>query len=431
MKFLYFIFYLFATYFCTQDLNEIKKALCPFPGYHGLFCPSSPSPSFLYSRQLQSGSTALPSGVGISLDVTTGSLKFPVLSFSEETQTWKDPASGISFLVPPEIILSPIGTVETPNARVFRNEFDLTAVWANAVEQGQWLGGEFGEAKGLNSVFQKFFKEGTSTAITQQTTTLYSLKTSSKKLNKFAQYAIDSLPKDYSSEYNDFLDNWGTHIAVETQLGGMKEQQTIFKDCVWTSPFFTNGLSQAEIESILRNEILDVHTDFAYFAARRKISLDHKFGGSPDANPGVWQSTLAQNPALLKIMKFQAWNEFVEDPAKAANLAKAIAFRVAFSKQNRDIEYEKIKQQRQQELMAPRPAKGVAGYGSKGGVARNFQIGGQITLSGTEDCPTGLNIAESMSECNTGITVKAFFPLSVLFPENPRPGEQELDLSLR
>ena len=414
------------------DIDALKKELCPFPGYHGLFCPNESSlRSFLSSRQLASGTTPLPKGVGIALDITTGDLKFPVLSFSEGTSTWTDPLSGLAFSVPREVQLSAISTTSAPEVRVFQSEFELTNVWTNAIEKGQWLGGEFGEAKQLNNVFDKFFKDGTSTAVTQQRTSLYSLKTDSKKLNQFAQYAVNSLPKDYSSVYNQFLDSWGTHIAVQTTLGGMKEQQTVFKDCVWTSPYFTNGLTQDQLEATIRDEFLDAHGDYAYYVARRKMTLDHRFGGSPDSSVPNWMSTIAQNPALLRIDKFEPWDQFVTDPTIAANLNKAIAFRVAMAKQTRDIELQTVKQQRIEALKAPRPAKGVAGYGSKSGTARNFAIGGQITLAGTDDCPQGLPLAESISDCNTGITVHAWFPLSVLFPENPRAGEQELDLTLR
>jgi hypothetical protein len=33
--------------------------------------------------------------------------------------------------------------------------------------------------------------------------------------------------------YQIFMDIWGTHIAVSTKIGGMKEQQAILKNCIY------------------------------------------------------------------------------------------------------------------------------------------------------------------------------------------------------
>ncbi len=52
------------------------------------------------------------------------------------------------------------------------------------------------------------------------------------------------MPKNYTQEiYSSFLNAWGTHISVDTYLGGMIEKQTVFKDCVYATPSFTGGLS--------------------------------------------------------------------------------------------------------------------------------------------------------------------------------------------
>lgn len=95
-------------------------------------------------------------------------------------------------------------------------------------------------------MFEKFFKGEQETSISQLTKNVVRMtfKSDNLKLNKFAQRAVDSLPKEFKPEvYNEFLNSWGTHIAVDTYLGGMIEKQTVYKDCVYATPSFTGGLS--------------------------------------------------------------------------------------------------------------------------------------------------------------------------------------------
>lgn len=311
------------------------------------------------------------------------------------------------FLIPNEIELSEVNPAENnPDIKMFKDEFELSNVWISATEKGIWLGGEFGEAKQLKSLYDNFFTGGQSTSISQLPTNIYKLTTSQTKLNQFAQYAVDSLPTEYSTEYNDFLDSWGTHISYETQLGGMIEKQVVFKECIWASPFFTGGFTDQQLEDAMKGELTGKQGD-AYYVARRKISLDHKFGGNPEDIPN-WQSTISKNPALLKINRLVPWSDIIPDAKKKANLIKAINDRVTKTKQARDAEYEKTKQARVQTLLAPRPAQGIVGHGRRGTIAPTFEIGGVVTLAGTAQCPTGLPRPQSLQKCNTGTYIRSW-----------------------
>ena len=75
-------------------------------------------------------------------------------------------------------------------------------------------------------------------------------------MNTFALAALHALPEVYDVNiYNRFMDTWGTHIAKDTLVGGMFEQQIVMKDCVWQNPYLTGGLTQEMLEEYLRMDL--------------------------------------------------------------------------------------------------------------------------------------------------------------------------------
>ena len=133
-----------------------------------------------------------------------------------------------------------------------------------------WQGGAFGEAQDIEAIYDKFFKGGRSKAVIQQFEYTYQLETKNRKLNSFAQYAIDSLPLDLTSDYYDFIEAWGTHVSVRTEIGGMRERQVVLKDCMWKSATFTGGLDEAQIQAALRDELTGT-TGEAFYINRRQV----------------------------------------------------------------------------------------------------------------------------------------------------------------
>ncbi|KAL4474481.1 hypothetical protein ABPG72_016159 [Tetrahymena utriculariae] len=286
-------------------VDEALQELCPFPGYHGTYCPQQ-VPAFLaQKRQLQQGISKIPSGIGASFDISTGELKLPAiqLTFQNEGQIYQDPFSGHQFIVADETQIEQVNL--DADIKIFKNEFELTNIWLDATQNGQWFGGEYSQSKDLNEVFERFFRGNQQTSIAQQMKNVVRLtfKTDNLKLNRFAQKAIDSLPEEFQPDvYNEFLNSWGTHISVDTYIGGMIEKQTVFKDCIFASPSFSGGLSADQVLLALQNELHGNPSD-EYFASRRQVSIDHRFGGNPEDSAN-WQSTISLNPALLKINRF-------------------------------------------------------------------------------------------------------------------------------
>ena len=72
--------------------------LCPFVGYHGSYCPID-----YQARSAEvstSDSIPLPKGVGLTLDVTNGELKLPVLTYTDSERKWVDRVTGVSYTIP-------------------------------------------------------------------------------------------------------------------------------------------------------------------------------------------------------------------------------------------------------------------------------------------------------------------------------------------
>ncbi|KAL4496354.1 hypothetical protein ABPG73_007804 [Tetrahymena malaccensis] len=378
----------------SDIIQRAKQNLCPFPGFHGEYCPDQQqSSSFAYKRQLQQGLRKMHSGVGVSFDITTGELMFPSIELTyqqnpSDDQIWKDEASGNQFIIADE---TKIEKVELkPDVKIYKDELELTSVWIDALQKGEWLGGEYSQAKDLTQVFEEFFKGFQQTSISQLSKNVIriSFKSDNLKLNEYAQQAVDSLPKEYSSEaYNEFIDFWGTHIAVDTHLGGMVEKQTIFKECVNASPSFTGGLQPDQIRQALENELTGNQAD-GFFVSRRKVSVDHKFGGDPQ-NQSNWEKTISENPAILKINKFIPWDSMVADDQVKANLQRAIKDRIESTKQKLQRLQEQITEQKKQSTCGDRPAYAVSGNGKGDNQDVKIRVT-QFTLKDNQTCHAGL-----------------------------------------
>ncbi|CAF1454224.1 unnamed protein product [Rotaria sordida] len=187
-------------------------------------------------------------------------------------------------------------------------------------------------------------------------------------LNQHAQQAVDQLPSVYDAEiYRHFMDTWGTHIAVKTELGGMHEQQTLFKDCIWQSQYFTGGLTDSELELRLKQDLVSsASMNDSYHEERRKIILDHLIGGDVNVSDfNQWKNTISSGPALLKISK---------------------------------------------------SAQAVVGHGPRGPIPSSWEIGNEIKLKDAQQCPEGLSLTQSKEKCNTDTYITSWNTVEVTEP---------------
>ncbi|KAL4511145.1 hypothetical protein ABPG73_008223 [Tetrahymena malaccensis] len=386
-------------------VEDAVSELCPFPGYHGNYCPQQ-IPAFLaQKRQLQQGIPKMPSGIGASFDISTGELKLPAiqLTYQNEGQVYQDPFSGRQFIVADETQIEQVNL--DADIKIFKNEFELTNIWLDATQNGQWFGGEYSQSKDLNEVFERFFRGNKETSISQLMKNVVRLtfKTDNLKLNRFAQRAIDALPEEFQPDvYNQFLNSWGTHISIDTYIGGMIEKQTVFKDCVFASPSFSGGLSTDQVLLALQNELHGNPSD-EYFAARRQVSIDHKFGGNPE-DPANWESTISLNPALLKINRFISWDNMSANPQVRANLQQAINNRIESMKQRQVNHQAEVREQRRIQNCAAKEGYAISGQGAQPGYFQSqvFQIRKQFMIQEASQCPVGLPYDISKDRCSSG-----------------------------
>ncbi|KAL4474493.1 hypothetical protein ABPG72_016171 [Tetrahymena utriculariae] len=394
----------------SSIIGEAVQELCPFPGYYGVYCPLE-SYSFK-SQNEQLGMPRMPSGIGASFDISTGELKLPAIQLTyqqepSQDQIYTDPLTNRQYIVADETSVEQINL--DADVKIFKNEFELTNIWTDAVQNGQWLGGEYSKSKDLSEVFEKFFKGNQETSISQQAKNVVRLvfKTDNLKLNRFAQRAIDALPEEYQpGVYNEFLDSWGTHISVDTFIGGMIEKQTVFKDCVYSSPSFTGGLSADQVVQALHNELHGNPSD-GYFSARRQVSIDHKFGGNPE-DVANWESTISQNPALLKINRFISWDNMAGNPQVKANLQQAISDRILLMKQTQESYQAQIREQRRIQSLGRRPAYAISLEGPLNigtqilNLTKQIKISNLFELKESWQCPPGVPYQNAKNICSSG-----------------------------
>ncbi|CAF4841946.1 unnamed protein product, partial [Rotaria sp. Silwood2] len=295
------------------NYEEAKNVLCPYIGYKGVECLGS----ITRGRNLiAENATRLPIGVGMTLDITTGTLLLPALEYIYlGNNYWTDTISNTTYQAPRGVTFPTFSENDNqPVARVFLTATELSNEWKYEKLRGSWLGGEFGHSKSLADIYSRFFSNNQATAITQKPYVLYRLRVENLRLNKYAKQAIAQLPTTYNETlYNDFLRNWGTHIVQQSLIGGMHEQQVLFKDCIFS---FNGAITSDNLDDYLKKDILSETLGNSFYADRRIISVDHWLGGdSTEKNETRWQQILVDNPALLKIEEYVPWSDVIEiDP---------------------------------------------------------------------------------------------------------------------
>ena len=125
----------------------------------------------------------------------------------------------------------------------------------------------------------------------------------------------------------------------------MREQQVMFKDCVFS---FHGAITQDNLVDYLKNDLLSQTLGNSFYANRRKISKDHRLGGDPTrVDEEAWATTIAANPALLKVVQYVPWSDMIEiDPAVRENLRKLIKQRTTLADQVRINEELQLNEQR-------------------------------------------------------------------------------------
>ncbi|CAF1023346.1 unnamed protein product, partial [Didymodactylos carnosus] len=363
------------------DTTEARSIFCPMIGFHGPYCPGDTSESnnsyvnvtnksYRVRRQDDLEYVKLPKAVGLAFDVTVGKLLLPAIEFnySDSTRLWSDDSSGQSFIIPAGVKITNAAPDDSSvKIRIYKNENDLLQVWLRNEESGQWWGGEFAHVQNISEIYDTFYKDNRAMAISQKLYVLYSLTVDGAdnpatiKLNDYAKNAIDALTLKYDQRlYDEFMNAWGTHVAVETKVGGMKEQQVIYKECMLKTSDFVDGISEAQLEKNLQQELLSplrpCLDDYYYF--RRRTYVNHFIGGDLTKinNTQLWQKTILKDPVVLTVSRYVPWSDIVENQTISKNLKRAIKYRLDTINAARTEQANQVQVQR---LNATIPAKYV------------------------------------------------------------------------
>ncbi|CAF3989734.1 unnamed protein product, partial [Adineta steineri] len=371
-----------------DNVAAAKLALCPYVGYTGMTCAGAPVKTTSMSNYKR-----LPVGAGMTLDITTGSLLLPAIEFTYPNTTfWTDPFNNQTYWSPQEVAILPANVSENvPIARIFLNPAELINEWKYERLEGTWLGGEFGHSQNVLDIYDKFFSSNQAVSITQHPTALYRVRVENFRLNRYARAAIDALTHTYNEVlYTDFINAWGTHIVQEAVIGGMHEQQVLFKDCVFS---FNGAITSANIDEYLKQDILYQTLGNSFYAERRKIAIDHYLGGDPSiSNKTLWLHSLPDNPALLKIKYYTPWYEVIFDPVIKENLKTIIDNRIAVVEAQRLADIAKLTDQRVNgRYLALQSSIGVLNNGL-------CEITNKVTLDPVVNCSAG---------CSTPIQLKS------------------------
>ncbi|CAF1403957.1 unnamed protein product, partial [Didymodactylos carnosus] len=392
-----------STNFTTAKAREV---LCPIVGYKGSFCPgdnnSTNSSGAAKQRRKRASSINLPHlphGVGITIDITTGELLLPALEWTFPSspgshQIWTDSYSNQSYVIPNDVtVTDALADENIPTVHIFKTQRELANEWTQGYGKSSWLGGQFGLVKSILNLYKQFFTDNQATAISQNPLALYKLSVENLRLNPYAKEAVSALPLVYDDvAYNDFINSWGTHIAVETLIGGMTEQQILFKNCLFS---FYGALTNTNLEAYLKQDLLSQTSYTDYYVQRRKIELNHRLGGDIEqTNLTEWQRTISLNPALLKITGYRPWSDLITDETKKSNLERAITARTDKANLIRSKEESEINEQR-----VNGSYQSVSAYV---GILINgiCNVTGPITLGNVSQCGTG-------NGCSTPVLIKS------------------------
>lgn len=182
----------------------------------------------------------------------------------------------------------------------------------------------------LQALYKKYFSGPITLAVSHDRHVAYTLKAASSTLDPYFEQALEYLPAKLDSTYDTFLDYWGTHYTTETQLGGLMEQQTFLRDCVWSR--MSNGQLLNELKNEVRGESGQSHKkpDGTYVNYRKLGSVDI-VGGNPEFGRGAYAkrvASFAQDPVQIAFTVNRI-SGLVKNPTIHANLERAINNRIA------------------------------------------------------------------------------------------------------
>ncbi|CAF5069839.1 unnamed protein product [Rotaria sp. Silwood1] len=346
------------------DLTAARKSLCPVVGFRGTFCPGDPAwntssinSSVAFKALSLLSQQDLPKGVGMAIDISTGNVLLPALQLTyplsaSSDSLWKDPHSGRDFILPNEVSLESLNNNSLDvNVSSYSTPTEFIDAWLRLGADSDWSTSFLSNLQYILNIDSTYFLDDQGTAIAQNYSKLYNLRVkaidnpASLPLNSYAHTAINALTAAYDEDlYNAFFNSWGTHVAVETTVGGVTEKQILFQKCLNSSVARLN----------LKAELLSKRpcTSEDYHKWRKPFS-EHRIGGNVDLiqDTNEWFRTLAYAPAMISVKRYVSWADIVTNPSVKKNLQGAIIRRINNANEDRQEQVNKVFEKRKLNLI--------------------------------------------------------------------------------
>ncbi|CAF1295634.1 unnamed protein product [Rotaria sp. Silwood1] len=341
------------------DLTRARKSLCPVVGFRGTFCPGDPTWSINFTNSSLTSKALsllprrnLPNGVGMAIDISNGNVLLPALQLTyplslSSGSVWKDPHSGRIFILPNEVSLEPLNDNSLDvNVSLYSTPAEFIDAWLRVGVDSDWSASLLSNLQDISNIDSTYFSDDQGTAIAQNYSKLYNLRVKgiddsiSLPLNSYARTAINALTATYDEDlYNAFFNAWGTHIVVETTVGGITEKQILFQKCL------NSSVARLNVKAELLSKRSCINEDYHKW---RKSFSDRRIGGNVDLiqDTNEWFRTLAYAPAMISAKRYVSWTDIVTNPSIKQNLQDAINRRINNANEDRQEQVNKVFEQR-------------------------------------------------------------------------------------
>ncbi|KAG9397208.1 MAC/Perforin domain [Carpediemonas membranifera] len=275
-----------------------------------------------HSQLFSSNGDALLSGrVGIALDYTTGAVGLPALAMTASSQVYSGQ------YVPNQAHLT-VKNAESFQSWTYQNydNYYQSLSWNQAnpqVDSASIVGGMMSHSTNMKAIYDKYFNGLVTLAVSHASVVSYSLEATSGELDPYFQSAIDALGSTLDSTYDLFIQYWGTHTIVHADFGGLMEQQTLIRSCIWSA--MDNNKLMQELNNELAGKAGESSKkpDQTYVNYRR-LGTSDILGGNPEiSNWAQRKATFEANPVLVSY-NVRRISNYIPDAHKRQLMDQAI-----------------------------------------------------------------------------------------------------------
>ncbi|KAG9395453.1 MAC/Perforin domain [Carpediemonas membranifera] len=310
-----------AVRFCGKYVGT-KEAVC-LRKAHSMFSVDEHAELFSAIEARNGPVLELLNGrVGVAMDFTSGAIGLPVLHMTPSKQVYGDQ------YIPHQARLSVKNNAESIKSWTYKNYDDYynSLSWNQAnphVDSAAIIGGMMSHSTNMKAIYDKYFHGLVTLAVTHAKVTSYTLEATSGELDPYFESAVAALGNSLDSTYDLFIQYWGTHTTVQADFGGLMEQQTLIRSCIWSA--MDNNKLMQELNNELAGKAGQSHKkpDQTYVNYRR-LGTSDILGGNPEISSWAHRkATFAKDPVQISYHVRRISN-YIHDPHKRHLMDQAI-----------------------------------------------------------------------------------------------------------